>query len=231
MKPQTAILKLRLRLNKIASSDYDNIPDYVAVEAINKAGLERTRRTLSGKNQTQDGAEETTKRIDDLSFLLKPVTLKGRNNNEFFESNKIPDDYLAYSRVVPKASKQDCQHVPLKSYFVEEANIPTLMNDWSFQPSFKWRQSLHTFVGLKIRVYTNNDFDVNEVDLLYYRKPIPMDIAGYEHVDGTPSTNRDLEFKDDIAELILDEAAAIIAGDIESINQAQITKARATEND
>jgi hypothetical protein len=229
MSPQTAVIKLRLRLNKSHSSDYDNIQDYAAVEAINKAAKEWARRTVYGLNQEQAGAEETRQRIDDIQFLLKPYKLGGRNHKNYFDSNLFPDDYLAYSRIIPYAFNETCSDIPLKSYLKEEANIPTLLADWSWQPDIEWRQSLHTIQGNKIRVYTD-DFKINDIDLIYYRFPKEMDIEGYTHETGRDSTNVDLEFKDDIAEIIIDEAASIIAGDIESVNAVELTKQRATQN-
>ncbi len=73
-------------------------------------------------------------------------------------------------------------------------------------------------------MYTNNEFLINEIHLVYYRVPQRCDIIGYTRENGEASANSDLEFKDDTAELILDDAAAIIAGSIESLNQYQINK-------
>jgi hypothetical protein len=229
MKPQTAILKLRNRLNKIHSSDYDNIPDWIAVEAINKAALEVTRNTIHGNNREQEGDEETTFRVDDLQFLLKPTKLVGSNTSGFFES-KLPEDYLWYKRIIPKASKSGCKNAPIYSTLVEEGNVPALLYDWSWQPSWDWRSTFHTILNNKIRVYTNDEFFVESLDTVYYRKPKRMDIVGYTHEDGILSDNEDLEFKDDLAEIIIDYAASIVAGDVESPNQTQITTQRSQIN-
>jgi hypothetical protein len=85
--------------------------------------------------------------------------------------------------------------------------------------------------GNKVRVYTNNDFLVNEIVLTYYRKPKRCDIAGYVREDGTDSVNSDLEFNDDVANIILDDAAAILAGSVQDINAMQIAQNRADKND
>lgn len=229
MSPQTAILKLRLRLNKLHSSDYDNIPDWTAVEAINKSALENTRNVIHGNNRQQEGDEETTFRIDDIQFLLKPGKLTGVNKPDFFEAN-LPVDYLWYKRILPKASKEECKNQNVYSRLVEEANVPVLINDWSNEPSWEWRETFHTILNDKIRVYTKGNFFVDFLDSVYYRKPKKMDIAGYTHENGVQSTNEDLEFKDDLAEIIIDYAASIIAGDIESPNQTQITLQRSNVN-
>lgn len=222
MTPQIAYLKLKYRLNKIDSQDYDNLPLHNAVEAINKAAIDWVRRQIQGLNISKEGDEESRIRVDDLQFLLKPKTLSGKNKKIFFESEVLPEDYLWYKRILPNFSKGECKSKTFKSVLVEEANVPDLLEDYAWSPSFDWQQTFHTLVNNKIRVYTNDDFFVNHVDLVYYRKPIKMDIIGYEHEDGRLSSNIDLEFKDDIAEIIINEAASIIAGDIESVNQTQI---------
>lgn len=230
MKPQTAILKLRLRLNKLHSSDYDNIADWVAVEAVNKAGLEITRRSIKGLNSLQASAEETVFQIDDLQFLVKTQKLQGQNHKRYFESGTLPSDYLAYVRLTPYCSTETCNTVPLDSRLREEANAEVLLQDWSHKPSLEWNQGFHTLAGNRVKVYHDGAFYVDHVDLTYYRKPKRMDIHGYVHEDGTDSRNQDLEFPDPLAEIIIDYAAAVLAGDMESASQYQVTKGRAEEN-
>src|SRR6478735_4484889 len=131
MKPQTAILKLRTRLNKIHSSDYDNIEDWAAVEAINKAALEITRNLINGKNQTQDGAEETSFRIADLQQLLKPVSLKGSNARPQYFEAKLPKDFLWYNSLTPYVNKGSCKNKSIVSNLREQANVPILLEDYN----------------------------------------------------------------------------------------------------
>lgn len=230
MKPQTAIIKLRSRLNKIHSSDYDNIPDWSAVEAVNKAALDITRNTIHGVNAQQEGDEETVFRIDDVQFLLKSSTIESANlKPEYFEA-RLPTDYLWYKRIIPKASKGPCKKESIYSKLVEEANVPMLLQDWASKPSWEWRETFHTLLTNKIRIYTAGEFSVDNIDIVYYRKPKKMDISGYTHEDGVDSENVDLEFNDSLAEVIIDYAASILAGDIESQNQLQINAQRAETN-
>lgn len=230
MTPQAALIELRLRLNKLHSSDYDNIPDWTAMKAINKAAVEWVRRQVQGINQSQAGDEETRMKMDDLQILLKPHKLTGINKDLYFESKVLPEDYLYYKGLMPIVTKGECQKVPLHTTLVEEANVSDYLNDWAMQPSFDWNQTFHTLIGNRIRVYTNSDFHVNEAILTYYRKPKRVDVAGYTREDGTSSTNSDLEFKEDIANIILDDAAAIIAGSTDNYNAQQVTKQRADQN-
>jgi hypothetical protein len=76
-------------------------------------------------------------------------------------------------------------------------------------------------MGNKIRIYTAGDFDVVNATLTYYRKPRYIQVANsVDPYTGLTSTvDVPCEFKDDITELLIDEAVSILAGDIESVNQ------------
>ena len=78
-------------------------------------------------------------------------------------------------------------------------------------------------ITFKIRIYTAGKFTVEDSKLVYYRKPKDIQILGCSNIStGQAYTaNVECELKDDICEIIADEAAAILAGDIESMNQYQ----------
>ena len=70
MLNSTIVIKLKQRLNKLDSQDYDNIECWQAVEAFNKAQVEWCRRQLHGINIVKEGDEQSTRRKDDLQVLL-----------------------------------------------------------------------------------------------------------------------------------------------------------------
>jgi hypothetical protein len=210
--------KINLRLNKDASSDYDNIWNYVKTEAFNKAVTDWVRRQYHGNNQKQEGDEETTIRVDDLQWLLKADFMTIRDKGVFVETNKLPTDYLYYKRVTPYVSKGSCMGVTIKSHLKEEANVDDLLPSL---PSFDFEETFHTLIGNKIHLYHNKDFTVDRLQLTYYRKPKVYD---FKKLSDTT------EFKDDVADIITDEACKIIASDIESLNQKALAEQRAEFN-
>jgi len=222
--------KVKLRLNKLDSSDYDNLECHQIVEAFNKAQIEWVRRQLHGTNINKEGVESSTTRVDDLQILLTPAPILGTNRGYYFESRSLPEDYLRYSNLAVYATKDDCKNQRLYSWLREEANSDILLKDQNNQPSFFWRETFHTIVGNKIKVYTNKDFTVNKVDLTYYRKPREIRIVGCDYLGESSPSNVDPELKDDVVELIIDDAAAILAADIESFNQAQTNIQRVEKN-
>ena len=106
-------------------------------------------------------------------------------------------------------------------YLAEEENLNQLLRDKSKQPNFAWAETFATLSDDGINIYTNGEFEISESRLIYYRQPRLIQIQGCTNpYTGVTSTEEVIsEFKDDIVELIIDEAVSILAGDIESGNQ------------
>ena len=119
MNNTTLQVKFKKRLNKIDSQDYDNIQSWEIAEAFNKAQIEWCRRQLSGTNMRQEGDEQSKRRIDDLSILLKSTQLTGADfiyDEQFgyFQSSnfgniynpELGGDYLEFKRI--ECNSQQC---------------------------------------------------------------------------------------------------------------------------
>ena len=63
----TLQLKIKQRLNKLSSNDYDNIECWMMVEAFNKGMVDWGRRNLHGLNLVKEGDEQSKRRIGSLS--------------------------------------------------------------------------------------------------------------------------------------------------------------------
>jgi hypothetical protein len=220
MLNSTIIIKLKQRLNKLDSQDYDNIECWQVVEAFNKAQVEWARRQLHGINQVREGDEGSTRRKDDLQVLLNTQNLV-LNNEQVFYSADLPENYLQWKRVDAFSKKGCCDNRRMTIYLAEEGNVNQLLRDLSKKPSFEWAETFATLKGNAVNIYTNNDFEIPNADLVYYRQPIKIQVLNCtDPYTGVTSTQEvESEFKDDIIELIIDEAASILAGDIESGNQ------------
>ncbi len=64
-------IKIKQRLNKLASLDYDNLECWQIAEAANKAQLEWMRRQLYAINVRKEGTEQSAGLVDDLQRLMK----------------------------------------------------------------------------------------------------------------------------------------------------------------
>ena len=216
-------IKIKQRLNKLASLDYDNLECWQIAEAFNKAQLEWTRRQMYGINVRKEGAEQSSGLIDDLQRLMKSNLLNLTKKDLYYRSTSLPEDYLHYVRTDVYAQQECCPERRMSVYQVEEANISIILNNKDKQPNFEWAETVSTFVDNNIRIYTNNKFDVSKCYLVYFRKPQEVQFAGCIDINtGFPfSKDQICEFNDDVAEILCDNAAMILAGDIESLTQYQ----------
>jgi len=214
-------LKIKERLNKLDSQDYDNLTCWQMVEAFNKAQVEWCRRQLHGQNIFKEGDEQSTRRIDDLQVLLLGAALGGTTKKLFHEAN-IPNDYLQWKRVSAQAT-DDCCETPRRMviYLAEEGNLDILLRDKEKQPSFEWAETFATMKDGKIFIHTDGKFTISSPSLVYYRQPVRIQITGCTDpfTNTVPLVDVESEFKDDIVELMIDEAVSVLAGDIESMNQ------------
>lgn len=220
MLNETIVLKVKQRLNKLDSQDYDNIEQWKIVEAFNKAQVEWVRRQLHGMNTKQEGDEQSTRRKDDLQVLLKTEPLSVNNQKIYYDGN-LPDDYLQWKRVDIDAKSDCCSSNDIVVYLAEEGNVGELLRDDSKKPNFEWRETFATLKNNKVLIYTNGEFQITEAALTYYKQPVRIQILNVfdPYTGNVPTANVLSEFKDDIIELIIDETISILGGDIESPNQ------------
>ena len=102
MQNSVLVIKVKQRLNKLDSQDYDNIECWQVVEAFNKAQVEWVRRQLHGINPYKEGDEQTNRRKDDLQALLISTPLSVVDRDIFYQSN-LPADYLFCGAPVHKS--------------------------------------------------------------------------------------------------------------------------------
>lgn len=217
-------IKFKQRLNKLASNDYDNIECWQIVESFNKAQIEWVRRQIRGGNIYRDGDEQSARRIDDLQRILINTKIPIIKKDLFYEMvNELPTNYLEFKRIDVKATADCCESPRLMSvYLAEEDNRTILLRDEMKKPSFEWAETFLTLINNKARIFTNNEFELEDAELTYYRFPVYIQISNCAdpYTGLISTTDIECEFKDDIVEIIIDEAVAIIAGDIESGGQA-----------
>lgn len=218
--------KINERVNKLDSNDYDNVHKWKIVEVFNKALVDWCRRQLHGTNLSKTGDEQTKRRIDDLQVLLRDVELNPEKKDLHYAGTVWPNDYFEYKRVSITGKTKCCEsNKGWVLTLVEEANIDVILNDFNKKPNFEWRSTVITLMNNTVKIWTNDDFEVPKAILTYYKQPrrIQMQGVANPYGDGTPSSTEVLcEFKDDIVEVIIDEAVKILSGDMEYLASIQI---------
>lgn len=227
MNNSTILIKVKNRLNKLASNDYTNLDSWIVVEAFNKGQLEWCRRNLHGLNLPREGADQSTSRLDDFQTILTSTPpLSSTDKGIYNETSAVnwPKDYLRRERISLTVTK-DCCPTPKRMtvYIGEESNVDIYLNDVNMRPDYAWNHTFAILSGDKIQIYHDKKFDIDELKFIYYRQPRFIQIIGVvDLTTGLPATVEvECEFSDDLTELLVDEAADILAGDIENIFQKQ----------
>jgi hypothetical protein len=171
--------------------------------------------------------------VDDLQVLLTPIPLVLTAKPLYYEAD-LPGNYLDYKRLDVIAATKECPSGKrMIIYQAEEVNVPILLRDDNKKPSFEWGETFSTLLNDDFRIYTNGEFTLNSpAECIYYRQPTYIQITGVSDPYTNLVSTADVasEFKDDIIEILIDEAAGILAGDIESINQKSITEGSVMQN-
>lgn len=235
MNNQTVLLKVKERLNKLDSNDYKNLQAWQIVEAFNKAQLDWCRRNLHGTNILHEGDEQSISRIDDFEKLItSPKSLSFIDKGIYYESTvgSWPDNYLRYKRIDLMVINDCCSEPKLmNTYLGEAANVNIYLKDENMKPNYAWGETFAIISNDKINIYHDNQFLIKEASLVYYKKPLPIQIIGVVDLQTKLDSTIEVicEFRDDIAEVLVAECASILAGDIE--NQLQMEReSRDVEN-
>lgn len=236
MNSNTILIKVKERLNKRSSQDYQNLPPWKILEAFNKGQLEWCRRNLHGANAATEGDQQSTSRIDDLQKIIKSTnSLTFTDKGDYFQSalSAWPVDYMRFDRFDLTAVNTCCNVAKsMTVYQVEDANWDVLKKDPNRNASYDWGETIAVIKGNLIHILHNGKFTVKQCSMSYYRRPVIVQMIGVKNIyTGANSTaNVSCEFTDDLAELLVDEAATIIAGDIENAGQANRLNQRVEKN-
>lgn len=236
MNNSTITLKIKQRLNKLDSKDYDNLQCWQMVEAFNKGMVELCRENSRGINITHEGDEQSISRIDDLEILIvDPLKLKLTDKGIYYQTSQIdwPVDYLRYKGVNATIIRDCCEEPkPVNFYLGEESNTDLYLRDSNKKPSYEWGESFLTITGNKLNLYHDKQFEINEAFFVYYRQPRRIQIANCKdpYTNLVPLVDVPCEFQDDLIEVFIDKAAAILAGDMESIQKNRLDQDIEKEN-
>jgi len=166
--------------------------------------------------------DDSPRYISELLIVDKKL---GRVSEQKTHSSfELPENYFDLSSAYAEASLDGCTD-DIKLFEAKPEDQEEKYNDWSHEPSFKYRESFYIPSEGNLLVY-RKDFKIEKAYLTYYRKPKKVDIAGYIHLDKTPSTTIDPELSDKAVEKILRIMSKEVAANAGDSSQYQLDKDR-----
>ncbi len=145
--------------------------------------------------------EDVIRYISPLLILEKSLEKSEQKQN--FTTFHLPKDYFDFANLHVYASKGNCKMQKLKKPFeVKSEDIEELIGDSSNEPSFEYRETFYLTTEKKVAVY-KKDFEIDKVDLTYYRYPKKLDIEGYIKIDNTSSVDIDPELDDKVMNKVI----------------------------
>lgn len=224
-------IKVKERLNKLSSEDYDNLECWQIQEAFNKAQIQWCRKQIHGNNLKQEGDESSKMLIDDMQVILLEAPIGITPSDKYYLTDAIPEDYLYFKKIKASSKSECCKDSEMRVHLSEVADVDDALADELTKPSIEWGETFCTINSNRIRIYTNGEFSLSKAKLFYYRLPRNLEFLNCVNPsnDEVYTADVECEFKNDIVDLLIDETVVVLAGDLELFNNYQRTKTNATE--
>lgn len=196
------LMEVDNKLNSNSNLTNQFIPNETKIDALNNAQNKLLLKKIGLNNNYQLGLDAFKKRYEDLQVLIVPyeklsVTAVGDQFNSYSSSvlNLVNKFFVPIDLYV-LATKDNCKNRILNIInIVRHGDLQMKLNSPHFTPNFRYQESLATISGNNIYTYSDkyNTFTINSLYITYLRYPVSIDIVGYTHLDGTPSTTVNCE--------------------------------------
>lgn len=237
------LYKIDQRLNKLSSNEHQQIQLEDKILAIREAEIKIVKQKIDVNNVHKLGLDSFKKRYQDLQFLVEnfedhPLDLKLTDPYlnkyiAFITEAKVKPKFMFYLDSYVIANKGECKNRVIYSNadLVKHSDIPTLLKNSNFVPSFEWQETIVDISADEIHVYTDGTFTPTKLYLSYLRYPKPVDKEGYTYFDGTESVNQDSELEDYLEDEVLDLAVQNLAMYTENAPAAESAINRASTDE
>lgn len=162
--------------------------------------------------------------IDSLQEIVKPHKLQdGIDAGEYEEFSLPPDFYEAILANVLAKRKKCKRNLYLRQVKNQDKNV--LRFNINYKPDFDFEWSFFSIQDNTIRVYKDG-FSVENGVLEYYQVIPDLDVEGYIHLNGEPSTNIAIPLSEQYVDQIVNLAAEEFERDFQNPQDLQIAKDR-----
>ena len=168
---------------------------------------------------------------DDIRYiqriLVDDLKISSSANHLDHQDFPLPTNFFDLSNVYAKASNDFCKRQKISLFEIKDENRNQVLSDEFSKPSFKFREAPYSIASDKVKVYTNNDFKVDEIIISYFRYPVQIGLVDSENPESDFNDNNP-EFDDKLVNRIiaLCASAFFVSTDdpkyqIEKVNAAQ----------
>lgn len=143
---------------------------------------------------------------DDIRYIQKILVddhkISSSKNHLDHQDFPLPEDYFDLSNAYALATKGSCQRQKISLFEIKDENRNNILSDEFSKPSFKYREAPYSIASDKIKVYTNDEFQVENVLLSYYRYPVQIGLKDSENPESDFNSNNP-EFDDKFVNRII----------------------------
>lgn len=221
MTIEDAYIKFLIKLNKNLDSNNVSADPSRFVIAFNENSSKRIVDVIG------QGNDEDLREIE--SFLVsKELSTPTKLSDRF--TFTLPKDYLDFSSQYAIVSKGKCKNKVITDLWeIKDKNSSIILSDVNNKPSFEWEEAPFLIANNKVQIFAS-DFEVNKVNLTYYKYPRQVDIEGYITSTGGYSTNIDPEGDDKFLNKVISMTVEDFQRNYENVQGVQISKDRIINN-
>jgi len=183
---------------------------------LNSGMMQLLKRRYGGNNNYRASLEQIQTRTDEWQKLVIPhVNLAGKEDKKnlcyLFDLLKAKD-YFFLMRTIFLASKGPCSDQRCYiNHLTQTDDLNINLDNPNLSSSFEWREINYRLSTDQIIAYTDSSFSfsIDSAIIDYLRYPVPVDIEGYKHFDGTLSADVDCELPRFLHDEVVNEAALL----------------------
>lgn len=142
---------------------------------------------------------------------------------------KLPEDLLENSFVRAVATKGKCKNEDIRLFEIRDEDRGDILQNAHFSPSFNYRECPYTFSSNFLKVYIEEDMEINKVIMSYYKYPNKIALIDPNNPESDFDSTKRIEFTDEV----LDRIISAMVGDFKMNNENpsfQVDKMREKEN-
>lgn len=182
----------------------------------NNIALDKSRFVLTA-NEAQNKIIEhflSNKTDENLRYIQqilvdKKIQSSGVENN-LYSKVLLPEDYFDFSSVIGYGTKGMCNNKQINLYEIKDPNKDEILIDEFNKPSFLYREAPFVVSQDMLKIYTMEEFVLDNVILNYYRYPIQIRQVDPDDPESAFDDTVEIEFDDKLVDRIISEIVSEI---------------------